>query len=124
MKPLFIYDGDCDFCRFWVERWRRHTGDWVNYEPYQKVASQFPSVPISEFARAAKLALPTGEILSGAAAVFKLWTYRSRFGNFWWWNYRHLPLFAPVTELIYCLVARHRPFFWRLTKLLFNSKSS
>lgn len=124
MKPLFIYDGDCDFCHFWVERWRRRTGGRVEYEPYQKLASQFPSVPKSEFARAAKLVEPTGEILSGAAAVFKLWTYRSRLGNFWWWGYRHIPLFAPLTEWVYRLVARHRPFFWWLTKLLLNSKFS
>jgi hypothetical protein len=28
-RPLFIFDGDCGFCRMWVEYWRRLTGDRV-----------------------------------------------------------------------------------------------
>ena len=41
-RPLMAFDGDCGFCRFWIERWRGATGSKVDYEPYQKVASQYP----------------------------------------------------------------------------------
>src|SRR5688572_31763878 len=30
-KPLLAWDGDCGFCRHHVERWKRHTGDRVEY---------------------------------------------------------------------------------------------
>jgi predicted DCC family thiol-disulfide oxidoreductase YuxK len=33
--PLLIFDGDCGFCRIWVEYWKRLTGDLVAYGPYQ-----------------------------------------------------------------------------------------
>ena len=28
-KPLLVYDGDCSFCRLWVERWKATTGNQV-----------------------------------------------------------------------------------------------
>jgi hypothetical protein len=28
-RPLLVWDGDCDFCRRWIERWRRIAGDRV-----------------------------------------------------------------------------------------------
>ena len=39
-KPLLIWDGDCDFCRKWVDRWRHVTRDRVDYAPYQEVAQR------------------------------------------------------------------------------------
>jgi predicted DCC family thiol-disulfide oxidoreductase YuxK len=120
MHPLFIYDGDCSFCRFWLERWRKRTGDRVEYEPYQKVATQFPQIPKEEFVRAAKLIEADGKMYSGAAAVLRLWTYRSGLGKLWWWSYRHVPLFAASSEMMYRFVARHRSLFWKLTKIFFS----
>ena len=32
--PLLVFDGDCGFCRYWVEYWRQLTGERVNYRPY------------------------------------------------------------------------------------------
>ena len=34
-KPILVYDGECGFCRRWIERWRVVTGDRVVYLPYQ-----------------------------------------------------------------------------------------
>jgi len=47
---LLVYDGDCDFCRLWVERWRARTGERVAYEPFQKAAKRFPERPLERFA--------------------------------------------------------------------------
>ena len=35
-KPLIIWDGDCHFCRRWIERWSEITGDAVDYATSQK----------------------------------------------------------------------------------------
>ena len=37
-KPLMIWDGECHFCRRWIERWREITRDNVDYEISQNVA--------------------------------------------------------------------------------------
>jgi len=41
-RPLMAFDGDCGFCRNWVARWRRRTGDGIDYVPYQQIADEFP----------------------------------------------------------------------------------
>src|SRR5207245_265495 len=69
--PLLVYDGDCDFCRRWIARWRAITGERVEYAPYQKVAGRFPQIPIEDFKRSVQLILPGGEIFAGAHAVFR-----------------------------------------------------
>ena len=33
-----IFDGNCRFCRVWIERWRAVTGDKVEYLPFQDPA--------------------------------------------------------------------------------------
>ena len=44
-KPILVYDGDCTFCRLWIDRWRALTGDRVQYAPFQEVSTQFPEIP-------------------------------------------------------------------------------
>src|SRR6266566_2528792 len=68
--PLLIFDGDCAFCRRWIERWRQLTRDRVAYAPSQEAAPRFPEIPPEAFRRAVQLVLPSGEVLEGAAAVF------------------------------------------------------
>ena len=45
-KPLLIWDGDCDFCRLWIERWREMTAGKVDYATYQEAADRFPEIPL------------------------------------------------------------------------------
>ena len=120
-KSVVIYDGDCDFCRVYIDYFRRLTGDRVNYEPYQKVADHYPQIPTARFKEAVQLVLPDGEVLSGARGVFRLLTFAPGKGA-WLWLYDHIPGFAPASELAYRIIARHRSFFYHLTRLLFGSR--
>ena len=43
-RPLFIYDGECNFCKFWILRWQRFTRGRVDY-----VASQEPQIARTDF---------------------------------------------------------------------------
>ena len=118
-KPLLVYDGDCSFCRLWIERWQALTGDHIRYEPFQTVAAQFPDTPREAFARAVQLILPSGEVLSAAQAVFRTLTFAP--GLAWLlWVYQHVPGFAPVSEFAYGFVARHRNPLYRLTRLFWG----
>jgi hypothetical protein len=38
-KALLIWDGDCDFCRLWIERWREMTAGKVDYTTYQEAGA-------------------------------------------------------------------------------------
>ncbi len=109
-KPLMIYDGDCGFCRKWINRWKFLTGDKVAYEAYQKAAGSFPEIPLARFEKAVQLIEPNGTVTQGAHAVIKTLALVPAFG---WvlWGHDHVPGFAFIAETLYAFVAGHRHFF-------------
>jgi hypothetical protein len=60
-RPILVFDGDCSFCRAWVEYWKQNTADRVFYAPYQQIGDRFPDIPHHEFAKAVQLLLPNGD---------------------------------------------------------------
>ena len=122
MKPLLVYDGDCGFCRLWIERWRAATGDRVDYAPYQEVAGRFPDVPRERFAEAVQLWEPDegGRWWSGAEAVFRaMATVPSR--RWPLWLYRRVPGVRPLADAAYRFVARQRPAMLRATRWVWGA---
>jgi len=118
-KPLMIWDGECHFCRLWIERWRTLTAGEVNYETYQQVAGRFPEIPRREFERAVAFIETDGEIFFGAEAVYRSLGCRS--SRKWLaWSYDHVPGFAAISELVYKFIARHRTFGSAITRLLWG----
>jgi predicted DCC family thiol-disulfide oxidoreductase YuxK len=113
--PLFVYDGDCGFCRGWVERWRQRTGDRVVYAPFQEVADRFPSISVEAFRAQAHLIEPDGRVARGAEAVFHALSYAPR-GGWLLAAYRRVPGFAAVAEAVYRWVARHRSLMTRAAR--------
>jgi predicted DCC family thiol-disulfide oxidoreductase YuxK len=113
-RPLLIWDGECSFCRAWIARWRRSTGDRVDYAPYQEVADRFPEIPRERFRDAVQLIEPDGTRTSGAEAVLRTLAHAP--GKGWVLAlYRSVPGFAAISNAGYRLIARHRPGFDRLT---------
>jgi lipase maturation factor 1 len=119
-KPLLVWDGECDFCRLWIERWRVITGGKVDYAPYQEVADRFPQIARDEFKRAMAFIEPDGATFFAAEAVYRSLRYRSS-KKWLTWAYYHVPGFAPVSELAYKFLARHRKFASVATKLLWGN---
>ena len=118
-KPLLIWDGDCDFCRLWIERWRQITADKVDYATYQRVADHFHEIPTDQFNRSLVLIQPNGTVVFAAEAVYRsLADRRSR--KWLSWSYDHIPGFAAVSETGYGLIARHRKFASAVTRLLWG----
>jgi len=118
-RPLLVFDGDCSFCRAWVEYWQRLTGERVLYAPYQEIDSRFPNLPRKDFASAVTLFLPSGEVRSGAHAVFSVVALVP--GKSWMlWLYAHFPGFAWIAEMVYRVVARHRSFCLWVTRALWG----
>lgn len=105
--PVLLFDGDCGFCRYWVERWRLHTGDQVDYRPYQEARDAFPEIAEESCRGAAQLIETDGRVYSGAAAALRVLSIANK--HAWLWRaYNGLPGFAWLSEWGYARVARNR----------------
>jgi lipase maturation factor 1 len=118
-KPLMIWDGECHFCKRWIERWRQITAGKVDYAPYQQAAARFPEIPIEQFKRSVVFIEPDGETFFAAEAVHRSLRYRS--SRKWLaWSYDHVPGFATISETAYKFIARHRSLGSTFTRLLWG----
>lgn len=107
--PIMIYDGDCGFCKHWVEKWERITGEHVRYKPYQQALAYYYQLTQKQCQESVQFVMPDGVIFSGAKAVFKAFDYTGRY-RWLLWCYERLPFFGWGAELFYRLVAGHRSF--------------
>lgn len=114
-KPLMVYDGDCGFCRRWVERWRRMTGDSIEYASFDEAGTRFGELDRG----AVHLVEPSGRQARGAAAVFRGLSVAGRH-RWLGWLYRHSGAFAAVSERAYTFVARHRGGLAKLDRWTFG----
>ncbi len=119
LHPTFVFDGDCGICRTWVDYWRLLTGDKVAYRPYQEAAADFPAIPADSWRHAVQLIEPDGQVTSGAAATFRLLSYAPSKGG-WWWLYRHVPGFAPLSEAAYRFISTRRGLLAGSTRILWG----
>jgi predicted DCC family thiol-disulfide oxidoreductase YuxK len=112
MMATMLFDGDCGFCRRWIRRWREITRGAVRFVPYQEALASFPEVTEGQCEHAVQLIFPDHRVYSGAHAVFKVLTLG---GGYSWALrlYERFPPFRWMAELLYGIVARHRPFFSR-----------
>ena len=118
-KPLMIWDGECHFCKRWIERWQEITAGKVDYVTYQQAAHRFPEIPIEQFQRAVALVEPDGETFFAADAVYRSLQHRP--SRKWLaWSYDHFPGFAPISETAYKFIARHRGLGSTITRLLWG----
>ena len=119
-KPLLIWDGECHFCRRWIERWREITRGEIDYATYQEIADRFPEIPRDEFARSVVFIEPDGRTFFAAEAIYR--SLRCRSSKTWMdWSYNHVPGFAAISEAAYRLIANHRRFTSSITRLLWGS---
>ncbi|HEU6448582.1 MAG TPA: DCC1-like thiol-disulfide oxidoreductase family protein [Verrucomicrobiae bacterium] len=111
-KPLMVYDGDCNFCKYWAARWKRNCDGVVDFTPFQdrQLEIRFPEIPQGQFQKAVHFIDADGAVYLGAEAVYRALA-RNRERQ-WPLNfYRHSRFFAKSSELIYHFVSRHRGFF-------------
>ncbi len=118
-KPLLIWDGECHFCRLWIERWREITAGKVEYATYQEAAARFPEVSVDQFQHAIVFIEPDGQMFFAAEAVYRsLACQRSR--EWLAWSYDYLPGFAAVSETFYRFIARQRKLASAVTGFLWG----
>ena len=114
-RPILLFDGECAFCRGWVERWRDAAGDRLDFEAAQTAAGRFPEIPLADFRRAVQLIGTDGKVFSGAGAIVRVRCLATQ--RCWLLAaYERVPGLAAAAEVIYRLVARHRPFLSRFPR--------
>ncbi len=112
-----IYDGDCAFCRWWIDWLRARTGDRVEYRASREVAADLPEIDAMCFERAVQYVDVGGLRSEGAEAFFRAWSLGSRWGRLGLWLWAWLPGFALLGRGLYRLIAHNRSFFSRLLRL-------
>ncbi len=110
-----IWDGDCGFCRTWVNYWKTRTGDKVRYVTIAEARDEFPQLPVEQLKQKVHL-VTAGGTYAGAEAVFR------SLDGVWLTLYQKLPGFAAISELLYGLVARHRDAGMFVTRLLWGDQ--
>ncbi len=119
-EPLMVYDGDCNFCRFWIARWRERTGRRIDYRRSQQVAERFPEIPHRDFEHAVQLIEPDGTVTAGSDAVFRAFEI-SGSEPFWLRALRRIPGFSKISRIAYRFIAAHRMTFSIFTRVLWGS---
>jgi predicted DCC family thiol-disulfide oxidoreductase YuxK len=116
-RPLLVWDGDCQFCRRWVERWRVLIGGRADDATFQQTGDRFPEISRKEYERSVVYVDSHGDVFAGANAIFRSLGLSRRWLS---WSYDHLPAFAAVSELLYQIIARHRHFASAVTRMLWG----
>ncbi len=116
-----LFDGDCDFCHYWVDRWKAKSGDRIDFLPCQEATNQVPFLKERDLEEAVHLVEPDGSVYKGASAVFRV---REIGMNRRWLarTYRKHPWFAASCEWGYRRIARNRPLFSCLTRQIGRRK--
>src|SRR4051812_30211646 len=97
-KPVFIFDGDCRFCKGWVDRWRAAAGEAVEFRAAPE--ERFPEIQPSTYNRASVFVDRDGCVNVGAEAVFRMLSYAPA-KRHWLWAYQHIPGFGRLSDWLY-----------------------
>jgi len=119
IKPIMIWDGDCEFCHYWIIKWWLKTGDLIVYKKYQLVASNFQDIDEDKFREAVRLIMPSGQIYSGPEAAYKAYQMVGKF-SFLIWLYTYFRPFRVLSDWGYQKVADNRYQLFEWTKRLFG----
>ena len=119
-KPILYWDGDCGFCRRWVERWRSTTGDAVEYRTLQGAPPEVVAAAGGQTLERIVLRRADGSLATGAAAALTSLAPHDVDARCLLAAYRRVPFFRPIAETCYRWVAEHRVLCGKLTALLWG----
>ena len=119
-KPIFIWDGKCGFCKYWIIYWKSKIGDSLEFEPFQEAATRFGDIPYNEFKKASRLIEPDGKVYSGPDSAYRSFMYFKSSNPYWNKLYHRSKWFQKLSDWAYNWIAKHRSFMFRMTKLFFG----
>lgn len=116
MKPVVVYDGECRFCTWSMNRIRKlDKQDQFVYLPRQApgIETRFPKLADSDFNTGMRLIVNDDQIFVGADAVHQIYRRLPPF-HLVAWLYR-VPILHWVFRGGYALVAKYRHLSGRVT---------
>ncbi len=116
LKPILIYDGECDFCQYSVDYLKLITKNNVQFCAYQQSTH---GLDLAQCKKSIQLIETDKIVHQGAAAGFKVISYGGF--NRGWWLYKNLPGFAWVSEKKYVWITHHRDFSFGVAKIIFGN---
>lgn len=114
IQPLFIWDGECGFCKYWIIVWKSKTVD-LSYMTFQEVAKEFPDIPLKEFKKASRLIETEGSVFSGPDSAYRTFRYFKKPHEHWHRWYKDSGLFQWISDHGYNFIAKNRPMMMKLT---------
>jgi predicted DCC family thiol-disulfide oxidoreductase YuxK len=122
-RPILYWDGDCGFCRIWVDRWQESSGDSVEYQTLQHAPPEVVEAAGGNPPQQIVLEQPDGTLLTGAHAALTAVQKGSVGAKIFLRLYERVPVFRAFTESFYRWIADHRGLCGSLTKWLWGSST-
>ncbi|SDB46093.1 Protein of unknown function, DUF393 [Flavobacteriaceae bacterium MAR_2010_188] len=119
-KPIFVWDGKCGFCKYWVLRLKKYTNPQIDFKTFQDVNDSFPDIPIRRFEEASRLIEPTGRVFSGPDSFYRSLIYRKVPLTFFNNSYSRNRLFESFSNFLYNLISKNRNISYKISTLLFG----
>lgn len=113
-QPLFIWDGECGFCKYWIIIWKSKT-QGLNYKTFQEVAGEFQDIPLKEFKKASRLIEPDGSVYAGPDSAYRTFWYFKKPQKHWHRWYQKSGFFQKISDHTYNWIAKNRPIMMKLT---------
>ncbi|MAC96072.1 MAG: thiol-disulfide oxidoreductase [Flavobacteriales bacterium] len=122
VKPLMVYDGKCGFCKYWIIKWKKISGDEIHYISYQRAAHKFKDIEEKHFKEAVRLIDSSGRIYNGPDAAFRTFYMKGKvpFLHLWYEKYKW---FRKLTNFLYQWVADNRNFLFKISVRLFGKSA-
>ena len=86
---------------------------------FQEIAEKFKDIPLKEFKKASRLIEPNGSVYNGPDSAYRSYHYTSNPFPWHRW-YKRYTWFTWLSDHGYNHIAKNRPFFFRLTHILFG----
>ena len=107
--PLFIYDGDCGFCRYWMSKWKNWAGPLMETQSFQTIYKNFPEIDLADFKTASYFIDENRKFYRGSDGIFRSFLYMPS-KRWLFYVYRWAPGFSAVSRGVYWFVAKNRTF--------------
>ena len=122
-QPVLYWDGDCAFCRRWVERWQAASGQAVIYRTLQAAPPDVMAAAGGEPFQRIVMSCPDGSLITGAHAALAALAADQPGSSLLLRAYRILPMFRQTAEAAYHWVAGHRKWCAAMTNLLWGRET-
>ncbi len=109
-RPLLIYDGECEFCIKWANKFKTLTSHFVTYIPLQKIPLDYNYISRAACLQSVHFININDRVSKGAEAIFQLF-YTANKARLLFILYKWVPPFRFISELIYKWIARNRHLF-------------